>query len=220
MSKSQGCCSASKSILLLLKATLIMGACLLNLASANEKLKEIDVVYSKLISILPNHGTLMASPYADSLGSYGDKAKVTINSQSDAIGGVAFEIETTKGKNPWDAGVFNKLGAPIKKGDVIYMAFFVKATALPDGATTTMIKSAGVQQDGEPYTEIMSKDIVVTSQWESFAIAGTANADYDEQETQAAFQVATGEQTFAFGPLYIFNLGPNIDPTSLPFVNN
>lgn len=186
--------------------------------AAPDKSREIDVVYSKLVSALPNEGVLMTSPYADSLGTFGDDAKAKFNKQSDAIGGVSLEIETRNGKNPWDAGVFNKLGVAIKKGDVIYMAFFAKALELPKGQTTTVVKNSGVQQDGEPYATVIGKDITLNDQWQSFAIAGVAADDYDAQQTQAFFQVATGKQTLAFGPVFVFNLGPGVDPTSLPFI--
>lgn len=186
--------------------------------SAADKSKEVDMVYSKLISALPVEGEIMTSPYADSLGSFGEGSKAKFNKDSDAIGGVALEIQTKKGRNPWDSGVFNKIGVPIKKGDVIYMAFFAKAIDLPKGKQVAELKNAGIQKDSEPYTTIVGKDIELTTSWQSFAMAAVAPQDFSKNDSQVQFQVGNAKQKLAFGPVFVFNLGPDVDPQSLPYI--
>lgn len=201
-----------------------MGAILLlahsfsGMAYAADKSKEVDLIYSKLVSALPKEGAIMTSPYADSLQTFGENFEAGFNRESDALGGVALEVKTNKGKNPWDAGIFNVLGAPIEKGDVIYMAFFAKALELPEGNGAAVVKNVGVQKGSEPYTTVIGRDFTLTSAWQSFALAGVAKESYGAKATQVSMQIATGKFEMAVGPVFVFNLGKDVDPTSLPFI--
>ncbi|GBL04820.1 hypothetical protein [Glaciecola sp. KUL10] len=203
-----------------LKSLLLLTSIAISSANsyAEDRSREIDVVYSKLISALPDEGTLMVAPFAESLQTFGDDIKAKYNKESDALGGVALEIKTKRGKNPWDAGVFNPSGVAIEKGDVLYMAFFAKAIKQPMGNKTAVIKNVGVQKASEPYTTIIGRDFELTSDWQSFALAGVASDSYDANEAQVSMQIATGKQEIAIGAVFLFNLGKNADPTNLPFL--
>ncbi|MBF7072114.1 hypothetical protein ISG33_01700 [Glaciecola sp. MH2013] len=211
--------AVAKSASYALKVSFVYAVLFGGAAQAQDRSKEIDVIYSKLVSALPTEGVLMLSPYADSLQIFGDDIKASYNKESDAMGGVALEIETKRGKNPWDAGVFNVAGAEIKKGDVIYMAFFAKALELPKGKESALIKNVGVQKGTEPYTTVIGKDFSLSQQWQSFALAGVANDSYKANEAQLSMQIATAKQKIAIGPVFVFNLGSDVDPSTLPFIS-
>jgi hypothetical protein len=204
----------------ILTSVLILSSMVMNSTNtyAEDRSREIDVVYSKLISALPNEGTLMAAPFAESLQTFGDDIKTRYNKESDALGGVALEIKTKRGKNPWDAGVVNPSGVAIEKGDVLYMAFFAKALKQPKDDKPAVIKNVGVQKASEPYTTIIGRDFELTSDWKSFALAGVASKSYKPNEAQISMQIATGKQEIAIGAVFLFNLGKDVDPASLPFI--
>lgn len=187
-------------------------------ANSEDKSKEIDVIYSKLINVLPEGSELVALPYVEELSVYGRKAKGKLDKKSDAIGGKAYVVKAKKGKNPWDAGVNNVLFKSVKKGDVLHFTFFAKAVKLPKGQDSIELKSVGVQKSSEPYNTLFGNDVTLNETWQSFTFAGTADRDYDAQELQASFQVATDTQTIAFGPLLIFNVGNGVDISTLPYV--
>ena len=201
-----------------LATSLLLAQSFVGIAFAADKSKEIDLIYSKLVSALPNEGTMMTSPYADSLQTFGENIVASFNKQSDALGGVALEVKTNRSKNPWDAGIFNVLGTPIEKGDVIYMAFFAKALEISDVGDTAIIKNVGVQKGAEPYTTVIGRDFKLSSAWQSFALAGVAGESYEAKETQVSMQIATGKFELAVGPVFVFNLGKGVDPASLPFI--
>lgn len=205
-------------IKIILGAGLLLTQSVLGAALAADKSKEVDLIYSKLVSALPKEGAIMISPYADSLQTFGENIQAAFNTESDALGGVALEVKTNRSKNPWDAGIFNVLGAPIEKGDVIYMAFFAKALALPSEDDTAVIKNVGVQKGSEPYTTVIGRDFNLTTTWQSFALAGVAKESYDAKTTQVSMQIATGNFELAVGPVFVFNLGKEVDPTVLPFI--
>lgn len=196
----------------------ILGFAISSLVCAQDKNREVDVIYSKLSKVLPEGSTLMAYPYADRLSMYGDKGIAKVDEQSDAIGGKSYVVSTRKSKNAWDIGVTNTLFQEAKKGDVLHFTFFAKALELPEGEDLVVLKSVGVQKSSEPYNSLFGKDIYLSDKWQSFTLAGSADKDYAAGELQATFQVATGKQTIAFGPLLIFNVGNSVKPTDLPYV--
>jgi hypothetical protein len=187
-------------------------------SNAQDKNREVDVIYSKLSKVLPEGSALMAYPYADKLSMYGEKGSAIVNEASDAIGGKAYEVSTKKTRNPWDIGVTSTLIQDVKKGDVLHFTFFAKALDLPEGQDAVVLKSVGVQKSSEPYNALFGKDLSVGEGWQSFTLAGTADKDYLAGELQATFQVGTADQRIAFGPLLIFNVGNGVDPASLPYV--
>lgn len=161
----------------------------------------------------------MTAPFADTLQTFGNVKKAKINNESDALGGVALEIETNNGKNPWDMGIYNTVGVPVNKGDTIYMVFFAKALSLPNGKSSALIKSVGVQKGTAPYTPIVAKDFNLNEEWQTFGLAGIAESSFGVSETQVSMQIATGKQKLAFGPVFVFNLGPDVELSQLPLVS-
>jgi hypothetical protein len=184
---------------------------------ANEKRKEIDVVYSKLSSALPADSQLIASPYPENLGTYGNGLQQEIKMANDMIGGQVLQVSATKKRNVYDQGVILPITAPVKKGDVLYLTFFAKAITPPSGKDTVTIQGVGVQQNAEPYGSVFANNVTLSTQLQSFTYAGRANQDYAAGELQVTFQVANGKQDIAFGPVFIYNVG-NTPMTALPYL--
>ncbi|WP_371193899.1 hypothetical protein [Glaciecola sp. SC05] len=182
--------------------------------------KQIEQVFAKLIQILPEGSQIIARPYAESLTSYGDKLQAKLVDMPSMIGGKAFNVKTKKSKNVYDAGVNTPVIADLKKGDVVYITFFAQATKLPKNADRITIHGVGVQQNAPPYGSLFSKTISVDEKMQSYSFSGVADRDYKAGELQVAFQVASASQEIAFGPVFLFNVGQGIDPSSLPYVTN
>lgn len=185
---------------------------------ANDKRKEVDYVYSKLKSDLPADSQLIAMPYPEQLGTYGNSLKSEVKLVTDVIGGQILQLKTRKKRNAYDAGVILPIGPEVKKGDVLYLTFFAKALKTPKDQETITIQGVGVQQGQEPYESVFANNVTLTPQLQSFAFAGKARKDYKAGELQVTFQVATGNQEIAFGPVFIFNVGNQTPISELPYL--
>ena len=202
---------------LLIKAVLLILSSLAINAHAQDKSREIDIVYAKLVNGMPVEGNLIATPYATSLGHYGDIAKGKLNETSDAVGGAAYEIAIERaGDNPYDAGAFLPIGGEIKKGDVVFVLFFARLLG-PEGGD---IRQVGLQLNRAPYTASFHKRFKITSDWASYKFAGKAHTDFASDEAQISFQLAAQKQNVAIGPVYVLNLGKDVALKDLPFLKN
>ena len=94
---------------------------------------------------------------------------------------------------------------PVARGDRLVLAFHARATDIAPG-TTARIANASVQRAREPYAGLFGKPIDVGGQVAFFQVADKADRDYAAGELAASLQLATGRQTFDFGPLFIVNL--------------
>lgn len=192
-----------------------------SIANAADKKAQIDMVYSKLISSLPVEGQLMMSPYVESLDAYGSIVEADFDENSEAIGGKAIRVKVNKkGKNPWDAGVTSHIAGEFKKGDVLYMMFWARASELPIDKQSTVLKGVGIQQAVEPYASFIARDFQLTGEWQTIALAGVAPKDFASNDAQVTFQVAADKHTVEFGPVFVINLGSKdrVDMSALPFL--
>lgn len=198
-----------------LVSTLLLITC--SFASwAQDKSKEIDIIYAKLINEMPVESSLIAVPFADSLNHFGDIASGKLNQKSNAVGGTAYEIDVKKmGSQPYDAGAYMTIGGEIKKGDVVFVLFFARLLSEEGGD----IRQVALQLSQSPYTASFSKRFAVTSDWASYTFAGKAHADFASGESQVSFQLAAQKQHIALGPVYVLNLGDEVAIKDLPFLN-
>lgn len=186
---------------------------------AQDRAREIDLAYSKIVSSLPAEGQLLLAPYVTNYDHYGDAAGIKVVENSRAIGGQALQVRTKqKGTNPWDVGVVSAISGEFNSGDVLFMMFWARAAALPKDKSFSVISNVGIQKASEPYSAIMSKTFNVNENWKTFAMAAKASTGYSHNETQVSFQLASDKHTIELGPVFVINLGPNIDIKTLPFL--
>lgn len=183
---------------------------------AQDKSKEIDIIYAKLISEMPVESSLIAVPYADSINHFGDIASGKLNQNSDAVGGKSYEIDVKQaGRQPYDAGAYMTIGGEIKKGDVVFVLFFARLLSDEGGD----IRQAALQLSQSPYSASFSKRFSISSQWASYTFAGKAHTDFANNESQISFQLAAQKQRIALGPVYVLNLGNEVAIKELPFLD-
>lgn len=186
---------------------------------AEDKDKEVDVIYSKLLQALPEDSTLVAVPYADALNAYGQKANGMVNEQSTMLGGKSYEVDVKKSKNPYDAGITLAVNPAVKKGEIFHLTFFAKALKLPKGKQSIRLPGIGIQLNKAPYDHIFMNSAEITSNLGSFSYAGRADRDYSDGQLQVSFQIASDTQSIAFGPVFVFKIGAENEIKSLPFIN-
>ena len=172
--------------------------------------QSIDDAFNALRSRLPKDGKLMTRPYARDLKFYGS-AQVRPVADAGVPSGQAVEINVSRSGNPWDSAANAPLSEPIRRGDVIVMSFYAKALR-GEGK----LNMAGVQLNREPYEPLLAKPVSLSSEWQQYYISARASRDYAAGETAYTFHLSGATQTIRMGPLFIVNLGPRADMSSIP----
>lgn len=146
---------------------------------------------------------------------YGPGLSNKVMKDAEIPGGEFVRVTAAKGKNPWDAGGGYQINKPIKAGDVIFFAIYARAPDLKDGETAAM-PGLGVVQDAAPYAPIAVADKRITNQWGVYYISGKASASWPRGQAHVAMQLAADGQTIDLGPVFVLDLGPDYDITTLP----
>jgi len=131
-------------------------------------------------------------------------------------GGVFVRVDVSqKGGHPWDAGGGYPILKPIKAGDVIVFAIYARAPNLKDGETASM-PGLGVCQDSAPYAPIAVADRQITNRWNLYFVSAKASSAWRRGEAHVAMQLAADKQVIDLGPVFVLDLGPDYDMTTLP----
>jgi len=179
--------------------------------SASSTTITIDDAFNAMRRKIGRDGELAMAPFTDQLTSYGP-AKIKVKDDANAPEGKATEVKLSrKGKNPWDSGLSGAIPVAINKGDALVMSYWAKVIK-GDG----IITNAGLQLNSEPYTALAMKPATLSPQWEQFYISAKADQDYGPDQAGYTIQVAGAKQTLRIGPVFIINLGQNVDLNSLP----
>lgn len=117
---------------------------------------------------------------------------------------------------PWDIGAYVITNKPIKKGDVIVLAFWARAEKLPDGNDFIDIYGAVDDKQQESTKVVPETHFLVGKTWKLFVASGTADKDYAPGVLGGGIVLGSGEQTIDFGPVYISDFGPGYDTSTLP----
>ncbi|MFT4074159.1 MAG: hypothetical protein QM647_01420 [Asticcacaulis sp.] len=161
----------------------------------------------------PDITSLMIShPAADQWNLYGSGEKHELIRDATVNGGAAMQVTSAgPGANPWDIQAGVPSAKPVRKGDVLLMAFWGRAVT-PGNATVPAV----LQQTAAPYTKVGTENLVLNADWKLFYISGTADQDYPAGAVAASVQLATGAQTVALGPVFLLDFGPGYDLKYLP----
>jgi len=171
---------------------------------------------AKLRAKLPVKGTLINDP--GTLYGYGAGLNTQSLTAPDVAGGKALRTVMTKaGGQSYDAGVSSAVTSAIKKGDVVFVAAYVRATELAPGAQAGLIAELGVHMSQSPWTAIATSSASVPKgQWKVVYASGVATADYAPGSVGFGLQLGGTQQTIDVGPVYVLNLGPGVDTAALP----
>jgi len=123
-------------------------------------------------------------------------------------GGKALRIQVRrKGANPWDIAVQTAIDKPVKAGDSLMFAFWVRLDKGEGGATTATLPYNAVQLSTAPYTALFVSPAEIGPEWKLVEVRGKTDADHAAGTLNATIHLATGEQTVDLGPMFVVNLG-------------
>jgi hypothetical protein len=153
---------------------------------------------------------------ADMWGIWGN-AQSEIVADPDVEGGKAKRVVISpKPQNPWDVGGYVLITKPVKKGDVILLAFWARAERLPAG--DDFIETSARIHDTSPENASVTPEtqFLIGTQWKLFHASGTADKDYAVGKLGCGMLLGSDDQIIDFGPAYIVDYGPGYDLSKLP----
>lgn len=158
---------------------------------------------------------MINTPAAEAWNVWG--APATAFSDETVNGGRALRVKIDhKGANPWDAAAASVIKKPVKKGDVILVAFWAKAEEPAPGGTTAKVPAISVQLNKAPYTALFTEAAEIGGKWALYYASGVADADYGAEQITASVMLAADKQTIDLGPVFVLDYGPDFDRTKLP----
>jgi hypothetical protein len=119
-------------------------------------------------------------------------------------GGKALRLPVTGAGDAWSVGVNVPSMKPVKAGDRIVIAFYVR---LSKAEATTAKVNAQFQLSSAPYTAIFAKSFDATPDWQFLQLAGKADKDYPAGAVGAAFHINTGKHVLDLGPVAVLDMG-------------
>jgi len=122
---------------------------------------------------------------------------------------------SSKATHPWDVGAQYAVDKPIKPGDVVFFAVYMRAPNVKDGETAS-VPGTGVGQAEAPYASIATLDAHVTNQWNVYYASTKTAAGWPRGQARASLQLGADKQVIDLGPLIVLDLGPDYDVATLP----
>lgn len=117
---------------------------------------------------------------------------------------------------PWDIGGYVAITKPVKKGDVLLLAFWARAEKTPAGSDFIDV-SGRIHESAPPSASITPEtQFLIGREWKLYYASGTADKDYPVGALGCGMVLGTGVQTVDLGPAYIVDYGPGYDLTKLP----
>jgi hypothetical protein len=137
-----------------------------------------------------------------------DGARASVRSDETVQGGKALRVPVPgKSDKAWTVSVASGIGKPVKKGDLLVLAFWAKLAKGEAGATSANLPYNAVHLAAEPYTPVFTGAVTIGAEWKIYEIKGTADRDYQSGMLNATLHLATGRQTIDIGPVFVLNMG-------------
>src|SRR5438552_12950196 len=134
-------------------------------------------------------------------------AKAALRDDPKVQGGKAIRIQiAAKGKTAWDSSIGSNLTKPVKAGDQLVLAYWVRLEKGESGATATLPYSA-VQLTSAPWSPVLHDAAEIGPEWKLVQIRGTADKDYAAGALAVTIHLASARQTVDFGPIVVLHLG-------------
>lgn len=135
----------------------------------------------------------------------GQTAKVVRDPQ--VAGGQAYRVEIArKGDASYDIGASAAIVKPIRKGETIALAVWLRAPRLAVG-TTTPVPFIGVVGPAPDYPQIAIGTADVGPEWKLYNARGVASADFAPGQASVALHLGAAKAVLDLGPVFVLNLG-------------
>jgi hypothetical protein len=112
-------------------------------------------------------------------------------------------------------GASSPITKPIKAGDTVLVAVYLRAPDLQEGETTP-VSYVGLNENSPPYTSIARGSANVANQWKVYYASGVAGKAFTADQVVAGLQLAAARHVVDLGPVLVYNFGPGVDPAALP----
>ena len=119
----------------------------------------------------------------------------------------------------WDVALTTPyIEEPIRKGDVLHGSFWVRADFEADdqNESGTGEFAAYLQKPEDGWTGLATLAGTPSSKWRQRYFTTVAEQDFDPGSVNFVFQLGGKKQIFSVGGMRLYNLGPDVDPASLP----
>jgi hypothetical protein len=134
--------------------------------------------------------------------------KAALRDDAAVQGGKALRIQVPKkGSDPWATALGSAVKKPVKAGDTLLLAFYVRLESGENGAATATLPFAGVQLADSPWTPIFHEPVEIGHDWKLIQVKGRADRDYGAGKLKVTVHLATARQTIDFGPLILLDQG-------------
>jgi hypothetical protein len=116
----------------------------------------------------------------------------------------------------WDIGGYVQITKPVKKGDVLLLAFWARAYKVPVGGDFIEV-SGRIHESAPPQTSVAPEtQFVIGKQWKLFYASGTADKDYPVGTLSCDMLLGTGDQAVDLVPAYVVDYGSGYALDALP----
>ncbi|OAN58110.1 hypothetical protein [Sphingomonas sp. TDK1] len=150
---------------------------------------------------------IINAPAPESFAVYGLPAQPAVVKDKNVQGGRALRVAIPAASDqPWTIGLTSTVTQPVKKGDKLVVAAWIRAATLPDGATSAKIAALQINLSKAPYTPVFKGEAEATAAWKMVHASGIADRDYAAGELTASMQLATGKQVLDVGPILVLDL--------------
>ncbi|HEY1605277.1 MAG TPA: carbohydrate binding domain-containing protein [Allosphingosinicella sp.] len=113
-----------------------------------------------------------------------------------------------KGANPWAIAASDAIDKPVKAGDNLILAFWVRLEKGENGATTATLPYNAIQMSSDPYTAVISQPVTIGPEWKMVEIKGKADHAYAAGQLAVTVHLATAKQIIDLGPVFVLDMGP------------
>ena len=148
---------------------------------------------------------LVNDPRVEALRPYGQPIPPVVRADKDVQFGKALRVRLKGDKEFWRIGVTTPLLKPVRKGDLIVIAFWARASGTENGAPGRIGR---VQLEATPVIRtIFEQAFDVGPEWKMYTLKGVADRDYAPHALNAAMHLDAAKQVLDLGPLFVLNYG-------------
>ena len=148
---------------------------------------------------------LLNDPRVEALRPYGQPIPPVVRGDKGVQFGKALRVRLKGDKEFWRIGVTTPLLKPVKKGDLIVIAFWARASGTENGAPGRIGR---VQLEATPVIRtIFEQAFDIGPEWMMYQLKGVADRDYEPGALNAAMHLDAAKQVLDLGPLFVFNYG-------------
>ncbi len=141
---------------------------------------------------------------ADGWTIYGPQTKKAVKDKT-AQSGRAIEVKLPgTAANMWEAAAQTAIIKPIKAGDKIVGAAWLRALTDAGGPANLNLR---LQINSAPYTELKQVSVSVGPDWKLYSVEAVATQDYAANTTVMVIHLASAKQTVWLGPGFVLDMG-------------